>query len=168
MKKSLLCIIVFATALVCQSRADLFNLTFTQTEGPTTAIGQIDVVGGLAISGYLNVTGGLGVGTYTLVAPGSDGSFVWDNAVAPDANPFIPGSGLLWRTGGFEFNLFYNFTSQWAPIGTYSLWGNIDGNWHPAANGTATLTSVPDGGATVALLGAALLGFALLRRRFLS
>ncbi len=159
-----LAIAVAALFVAAQARADLYDLTFTeQGAGPTVATGQIDIVGGVALSGSLDVTGGSGLGSY-LLQPGSgtDGSFIWDNLVAVGSTPFLDNAGLLFMGGGVELNMYTDSNG-------YNLWGNVGGvNWNPVAIGDATLTSVPDGGLTVALLGGALAGLALLRRRFVS
>jgi hypothetical protein len=154
-------------------------LSFIENNGgPTVANGQIDVVGGIAVSGFLNVTGGPGSGFYALVAVvpsgiSSFGSFTYDNAVAPGSTPFIPRTGLLWATGDIEFNMFYNFSTTWGgAAGTYGLLGNLGSTvdhprrYGPVASGTATLTAVPDTGVTITLLSGALVALALMRRRF--
>jgi hypothetical protein len=158
-----LAIMVSALFVAAQARASLFDLTFTERDaGPTIANGQIDVISGVAVSGFLDVTGGAGLGSYTLQAgSGSDGSFNWDSAVAVGSNPFLGNAGLLFVGSGVEVNMYTDSNG-------YNLWGNIGGNWNPMAIGDATLTSVPDGGLTVALLGGAFACLALLRRRFVS
>src|ERR1017187_5427014 len=120
MKIRTLQIAIMAAALVMavQAHASLYNITFTEfSAGPTTAIGTIDVVAGLALSGSLNVLGGPNSGLYPLLLPpGSDGSFVWDNLVDVTGNPsatppYFPGNGLVFGNGGTaEINLWYNST----------------------------------------------------------
>lgn len=169
MKKTLLAICVLATAFVCQSRANVYDLTFAEHDaGPTIANGQIYVTSGIATSGILNVTGGPGTGSYSLIGgTGSGPNFIWDSIVNVGNDPFLTTTGgLEFATGGvlggLEFNMWAN-----SP-GSYTLYGNYGGNYNPTAIGTATLTSVPDGGATVALLGGAFIGLAVLRRRFVA
>jgi hypothetical protein len=165
-------LILVASALLIgsQARANMYEITFTQTDGPTTAIGQIDVVGGYAVSGYLDVTGGAGIGTYDLASSvGStptnapSGIFNYTSDVYIGLDPFLPSwGGLLWAAGTDEMNMWSNGD------GSYSLWGNIGGGYNPSAIGTATLSAVPESGATIAMLGGVLLCLAALRRRFVS
>ena len=161
MQKALAAIMILATVMVSQSRATPYDFTFTQTGGPTTADGQIDVTGGLATSGTLDVTGGVGIGSYALVpGSGGDGFFVWDGVVATGSDPFLDVDGLLFSNGTNEFNLWGN-----SP-GNYNIDGNIGGTYNPVAIGEAALASVPDSGLTAALIGGAVAGLAALRRRF--
>ena len=181
MKNNLL-ILAAAAALTAIStspaRAMLIDFTYTQTgesdtygnavpPSITAAYGQIDVVGGVAISGSLAVTAGPDVGSYILVpGTGNDGNFVYDNVV------YYPGlvnggfldstAGLLWSMSGTagnspEMNMWYNVAYQ-AYIGdppdTYSLWG-VPPTYNPESYGTVVLTQVPDGGMTVSMLGLA-------------
>jgi hypothetical protein len=157
MRKLQLTIMAAALVIAAQARATLCDITFTEANGgPTDAIGQIDVVNGVAVSGFLNVSGGPKAGSYTLAGPTTDGSFVWDNAVSIGSAPFLPGTGLVWTDGSSEVNLWYNTDSQWGPTGTYGLWG-APPNWTPEAFGDATLTlaAVPE--PTTLIAGALLL-----------
>lgn len=182
MMKKLLSILAISMALACQSHAGFYDLTFTQTGGPTpdfpiltNAVGQLEVVNGFAISGFLNVTSGPGAPiSLTLVGDsGNNGYFLWDSVVNVGSNPFLT------TTGGLEFVNGNTQFNMWADgPGVYELWGNIPGdgqtsaygnNYKPAAMGTATLTeAVPESSATVAMLGAALMGLVAVRRRFAS
>ena len=155
---------VSALFVAAQAYAGVYNLTYTGVDG-TDATGQIVVLGGYATSGYLDVTGPANAGDYTLVpGSGSDGSFVWDSIVFVGSDPFLDTTGgLQFAMAGAEVNMFYN-SGQWDPADTYSLWG-APPNWAPESYGTATLTPVPDGGLTVALLGGALVGLQALRRK---
>src|SRR5262249_26897202 len=144
------------------------DFTFTEDAGgPTTASGMIDVVGGSAISGFIDVLGGPNSGIYSFILGSGiftspSGAFIVDNAVFPGSDPFLGTWGLVFRSGGIEFNLWGNH-----PVGSPGAY-NLDG-WNgvyaPEALGTATLTLVPDGGPTVALLGIALTGIAAVARR---
>ena len=147
-----------ATALVIavQARASLYDITFTG--GGSAANGQIDVVGGVAISGFLDITAGGNSGTYALL-PGAGNystppgwQFTYDNAVNPASDPFVNNSGLLFTSGSIAINLF----SENAAPG-YGLYG-YPPQWSPSVdNGTATisLAAVPE--PTTMIAGALLL-----------
>lgn len=161
---------------VSSSQATLFELSFNG--GSSAATGQIDVQGGLALSGYLTVTAGPDQGTYNLVPLGSplingvvtpqfstlriggrdDETF--DNVVNVGSNPFLTTIGGL---------VFANNTT----IG-FNLWGNGPDSYQmfdsgPGIylndSGTASLVSVPEPSlAALAVLGG-LLGAGTLRRK---
>jgi len=172
-------------ALVATAQAEDYSLTYNaSTSDGTTATGQLDIVGGQALSGTLDVTAGPDAGNYILVAPGSgaDGSFSYDNLVDPSNPAFLDSvAGLVWtvsgaQDGSAEMNMWYNaadisyYGSAIQPGGSFSLWG-APPNWNVESYGTATLTAnsdpVPDGGLTVALLSGALVGLQVLRRKLL-
>ena len=69
--------------------ADTYDITYTDG-GANVANGEIDVVGGMAVSGTLTVTarGRWHMDASTRRA-GEDGSFIWDNQVNPASNPFL-------------------------------------------------------------------------------
>jgi len=118
-------------------------------------------------------------GSFTTVANGSSVTL---------ATPWFFTSGPVgsfWSVGGFTFNLSSSsIFSQNALFLDVVLAGTVTGNGYdatafsgtfqvanPPANGTTTFTerlsfnSVPDGGTTVLLLGSALSGLALIRRK---
>ena len=94
----------------------------------------------------------------------------------------------FWKVDGFTFTL--NSSSIFSQVGGFlnvSISGTVSGNGfdttafsgslqlaNPSANGATTFTerlsfnSVPDGGTTVLLLGAALSGLALMKRKFVA
>lgn len=178
MKKLQSIIAVAALVMAIQAHATPYTITFTG--GGSSASGEIDVVGGLAVSGYLDVLTGANTGVYDLVggAAGvfklSDGTYLsYDNVVNVGSDPFIDDTGLAFADGPAQtagtigFNLWSN-----GP-GSYTVFG--DPPWgSPYTSGTATLTvatdnpngsPVPDGGMTVSLLGGALIGLQTLRRK---
>jgi len=139
------------------SHAQLYNITFTG--GSSAANGQIDVVGGIATSGYLDVTLGPNQGTYNLVSLTSplitggspsvpsirftDGTDqIFDNAVNVGSNPFLTGDGLEFANDHLiGFNLWGN-----GP-GSYSLFdvsGPPDVHEYIIDGGTATIAPVPE------------------------
>jgi hypothetical protein len=150
--------------------ADTYDITYTDG-GANVANGEIDVVGGMAVSGTLTVTAGAADGTWTLQpGAGEDGSFIWDNQVNPASNPFLDPDGLLFVDGSSELNIWGNGADN------YSLYGNIGGNYNPVSNGgEATLSmvsngalpaaSAPDGGWTAGLLGGSFLVLQGYRRK---
>jgi hypothetical protein len=153
MKKIQIAIMAAALAAAMSANASFFDITYTDG-GANVGAGQIDVVGGLAISGSFTVTAGSAVGTWNLVpGAGSDGSFFWDSLILA-GNPFLTGAGLLFSGTGllsaYEINMWGN-----GP-GNYSLDGNIGGNFNPVSHGgLATLTAVPE--PTTMIAGALLL-----------
>jgi hypothetical protein len=90
----------------------------------------------------------------------------------------------LWSVGGFTFDLISSSISVQNGVflnvsGTGTITGNgyeaTNGSWYFTSQGTsdnpqfsfsATSAGVPDGGTTAGLLGLALMGLALARRRF--
>ena len=177
MKKLQLATMAVALVVAVQARATLYDITFTQTgEGsayangapliPTTdAIGQINVVGGVALSGNLDVLTGPDSGIYTLVAgsgtSGGGSGFQYDNIVYTGGGPFLDSTaGLLWSVTGLpdssaQLNMWYNTSTQYGqPASTYSLWG-FPPAYNLQAYGTGTISAVPE--PTTMLSGALLL-----------
>jgi hypothetical protein len=114
-----------ALVLACNAQADgLYDIAFSDG-GANVGAGQIDVVGGYAISGYFDVTAGLAAGHYTLYTAGGTGgtytapllsparAFDYDNVVYltsnpqyPVNNPYLDLDGLLFTdAGNNEVNL---------------------------------------------------------------
>jgi hypothetical protein len=176
-------------ALSATAWATEYKLTYdATTPDGTIATGKLDVVAGVAVGGYLDITAGPEVGDYKLVTTpesGSDNNFIWDNAVFPHSTAFVDSSaGLLWSLSGtpdnvtgasYEINMWWDGDSS----PTYSLWGAAPGgeDWNLESDGTASLTrfgghghggECPDGGLTVALLGGALVGLQVLRRKLMA
>src|ERR1035437_4260804 len=168
MQKLQLTIMAAVSVMAVQVYAIPYNITFDG--GGSSAVGQIDVVGGLAISGYLNVTTGPAQGTYSLytwsgggvssVRVGGGTDLIVDNVVNVGAIPFFDVYGLAFvnQPEGIDFSLNYGNVYNLAGFGPV-------GYAVPNATGTATLTAVPDGGMTVALLGSALMSLGGLRRK---
>ena len=169
---------------VNQLRAQTYDITFTGNGG-SAANGQINVVGGIATSGFLDVTAGANQGTYSLVSltsplitgsPQDNGNIqtmvfpggndqIFDNVVNPGSNPFLSDEGLEFANDNTSAG--FNFWGN-GP-GSYSLY---DGGINAADssiinfvdNGIATITPVPEP-ATLTLAGLSGLGVLLLRRR---
>jgi hypothetical protein len=148
MKKLQMTIIATTLIIAVQAHAQLYDLTFTGAYG-TDASGQIDVVGGLAVSGYLELTGN-NQGTYTLCPGGPGSTYVlgygeyssisYDNLVFPDSDFFLDELGLGFADGpegadGTQgFMLWYNGPNC---AYNYAMFGDVgDG-------GNATLTPAP-------------------------
>lgn len=151
-----------------QVHASLYDIAYTQTgesnqygsatpPSITTATGQVDVVGGFALSGYLDVLTGPSTGHYILVpGTGNNGVFAYDNIVnVPPVNGgFLSSIGILFTStgnpSGSEVNMWYNSSAQFSqPQGTYSLWG-APPNYNPESYGTASLTPVPEASTCIA------------------
>lgn len=121
-------------------------------------MGQYDFVAASGIEAGISADG-------TTLYQSPETFFLTDGVIFVGANPFLAEGGLLFSAGGTEFNFFYS-------SGSYLLFGSNGfgptGNrlYNPLAEGTATLTAVPESGMTVVMLGAALMGFAAFRRRF--
>jgi hypothetical protein len=152
MKKLQLAIMAVVLIMAVQARASWYDITFTG--GGSAANGQIDVVGGVAISGFLDITAGGNSGTYALTpGSGSNGQFIWDNLVNPANVPFVDNAGLYFTGGGIQVNLFSTTGYGYG----YSLYGYPPA-WVPQVdNGTATisLAAVPE--PTTMIAGALLL-----------
>ena len=131
---------------------------------------------------WINTVVGATSGSFTTVATGSSVAL---------AAPWFFNSGVLnnfWSVGGFTFNLSSSsIYSQDSLFLNVVLAGTVTGNNYdatafsgtfqvanPPADGVATFTerlsfnSVPDGGTTVLLLGAALSGLAMIKRKLLA
>jgi hypothetical protein len=162
MKQLKLLVIAAAMVITVQARASLYNITFTDG-GANEANGQIDVVGGVAVSGFLNVTAGITLGIWNLYSGGPtpfyspSGAFIVDNVVNPSLIPFLTNNGLLFTSGGYELNLFGNSGPN-----DYSFYANLSG-YNPAIGlpfntlpGTATISAaVPE--PTTVIAGALML-----------
>ena len=144
--------------MAVQVRADFYFFT-TFSGSVSTASGELDVVGNIAVSGYLDVTSGANQGTYSLVSltsplitggtpsvPSiriSDGTdLIFDNIVNAASDPFFDSNGLAFANNNtIGFNLWGN-----SP-GYYSLFdvsGTPPGHEYIQDNGTATLAPVPE------------------------
>ena len=159
------------------------------TPNPVIVPGQSLLEGAIGVESWVDFpTIEEATGDFTLDGPGGalNPDTEADDPVMFNA-PWVFGSGLspLWEVGGFTFNLTSSnieFQSDFALIvnGTGVAFGNgfeeTDGNWvfaitnaDQGANGTFNFTAdaatIPDGGATVALFGLALLGLPILRKK---
>lgn len=190
MKKTLFLAFALIAAQMSANATMIFDINFTDG-GVNTATGSVmanDLGGGLwqAISGSYTVNpgGALHAGTYNLVLAQLNPPYVIS------ATPYgYPGS-FVWLAGGVlsapnseVFNNKFNSAGN-IPIGLefanpgntrgINIWGNgvkgteLDkpsGSTGIRVNGALTMTAVPDGGTTLALLGLALGGMATLRRK---
>jgi len=170
--KTLILVAVLALGVTPWARADLYEITFTDAGANNVGSGQIDVVGGAAVSGYFDVTAGAAAGLdWILYAAGGSttypnyftspaGGFWYNNAVYltanpqyPAANPFLDNYGLLFTDGsGDELNLWGNSD------GSYTLYGDINHDeYNPQTTSfDVTLMPIPEP-STITITGALLL-----------
>lgn len=129
----------------------------------------------LATSGTLTLSGGTGLlnGSYSLVPGGPTvfypPGFQVDNVIYPASDPILDSLGLIgFKAGSTYLNIWGN-----AP-GNYSLYTyNTDSGGYSYAytfdvggqTGNSLTVKVPDGGATLGLLGVALVGMGWARRK---
>lgn len=169
--------------------ATTIDVDFSYTDGSGLVTGDATLTASLIAPGEYEATAGSITisaaspadsyieGTYGLITnPNSpnasyspSGLFIYDDLVFPGAAPIVTYPGLLGfgplPDGGAEINFFSEGPN------TYDLYTGADGGYPYAyqftvPDGTATATvEVPDGGMTIALLGTAFAGVALLRRR---
>ena len=155
MKKLQLAMLVSASFVAAQARADLFDITFLSNDGSTIAnavVSGTPIGGGVyeATGGSIQITGNPAFSQlpYSLIpnpnAPSASyspsGYFIYDNNVLTGQNPFLSNSGLLFGDGYVEINLFSNGASQPVPDGTYQLYQNNGANRF----GDATISAVPE------------------------
>jgi hypothetical protein len=153
-----------ALVLACNAQADgVYNIAFTDG-GANVGSGQIDVVGGYAISGYFDVTAGLAAGNYTLYTAGGTGgtyntpllspagAFDYDNAVYdsnnnpqyPVNNPFLDINGLLFTdVSNNEVNLWSGSDNN---TSTYTFDAFISGGYVDPSGilGPAPISPAPE------------------------
>jgi hypothetical protein len=163
MKTIKIIILMAVLALGLKARADgFYDITFSDAGNLNVGSGQIDVVGGYAVSGYFDVTAGLAAGNYSLYTAGGTGgtwnsllssplgTFIYDNAVylptstnpqyPTDPTAYLDTGGLLFTdVSGDEVNLWANGD------GTFSFYGDINNNgYNPQAVGVSTIAPTPE------------------------
>lgn len=168
---ALLLLLAPAPAALAQS----FDFTFT--DGGVNATGSFDATAGIVTDGSLTLTGAAVNGTFTLAAPptvrGLDGTdIIFDNQFSQSMNPALDSGGLgfgmteidsahydyvlnIWGNGPNNYSL---FLAGQLPDGTGHVYQEYDG-------GTFSFTQVPEPSTYAAVVGAAALGFAAIRRR---
>lgn len=174
--KKLQLIVMAATmvGVMSTAHADTIDYDLSFSGGGVSASGIIDVDDGTATGGsfYIDGIANISPTTEFTLLPGS-GTYInnvsptinltYDNIVTAGASPFLDDNGLVFtgvnslgQDSGFEL---------WYDNGTYIFSGNPPYTY--GIDGTATLTTVPDGGMTVGLLSSALVGLQVLRRKLL-
>ena len=160
MKKLKITILAAILALGVTVEADgLYDITFSDG-GANVGYGQIDVIGGYAVSGYFNVTAGLALGSYSLYTAGGTGTylspltspagtFFYDNAVYLSSNPQYPVNNPFLDNNGFLFrDVNNNEVNLWAPAddGTYSFDAYINGAYIDPNGfvGASNITPAPE------------------------
>ena len=173
-RKFLPSILVLTLGLTCQSQAATWNFDFSGSgvsESLTITTGASVMTygdgAGFLITGVTGQRNGVAITGLTqaannpALAPGyttsSDGRWWFDNVILTSGKFDL--WGILFSTAdGKEYNL-YNDKGQ-----------NIDGYFNTRTNGyelTNVAARVPESGASVTLIGAALVGLAMVRRRFI-
>ncbi|MDR3460075.1 MAG: VPDSG-CTERM sorting domain-containing protein [Verrucomicrobiae bacterium] len=168
-------------------------MAFTQTTQAVPVTGNVGFSGAVQLNSS-SVQTATGAGAwFDTVVNATSGSFttVANGSAVTLATPWAFNSGAIgsfWSVGGFTFDLTSSaIYSQDALFLNVVLNGTVSGNGYdatafsgtfqvanPAANGLTTFTerlsfnSVPDGGSTMLLLGGALTGLGLLRRKLLA
>jgi hypothetical protein len=167
MKKTFLWAVVSAIGFVCQANADTWSFDYS----------------GAGVSAAGTVTTGAAVTTFegnagyviTGITGQRNGSAI-TGLVADNVDPAVGYSSgfgfwynnVLLASGGFDY---WGLLFTAADGGTYNLYNSggqyLDAFYAPSGSPVITPVSahVPDGGATVAMLGGVLVGFAMLRRR---
>jgi hypothetical protein len=163
MKTIKVTILMAVLALGLRARADgLYDITFSDAGNLNVGSGQIDIVGGYAVSGYFDVTAGVAAGSFSLYTAGGTGgtwnsllssplgAFQYDNAVylPTSTNPqfptdpaaYIDNGGLLFTdVNGDQINLWANGD------GSFSFYGDINNSaYDPQAVGVSTITPTPE------------------------
>jgi hypothetical protein len=133
MKSIKTAVLIMILGFGLKAKADgLYDITFSDPGTHNVGFGQIDVVGGFAVSGYFDVTAGLAIGNYTLYTAGGTGTwlapilsptgkFQYDNVVYSGSNPQYPVTNPIWDNGGVLFTGTGNKE--------VNLWGNADGSY---------------------------------------
>jgi hypothetical protein len=162
---------LLAFSAACASAATV-SVNFAGDAGKTVGAGTL--TGTLVSGNEYEATSGtfeiyqsptLTTGIYNLVAnpnyPGATilGTFIYDDKVMDGVQPFLNSYGLLFGSGALQLNLWYDGGT---PDG-YVLAN--DGSRQVRGAAFESLVGAPDGGSAVALLGGALLGLQMLRRK---
>ncbi|MDR3459004.1 MAG: VPDSG-CTERM sorting domain-containing protein [Verrucomicrobiae bacterium] len=165
-------------------------VALTQSVQAVPVVGNIGFSGAVQLNSSTVQTATEALAWNNTVVNATSGSFssVANGAAVALASPWFFNSGALnnfWVVGGFTFNLASSaIYSQDSLFLNVVLAGTVTGNGfdataftgtfqvaNPSADGHTTFTerlsfnSVPDGGTTVLLLGSALSGLALIRRK---
>jgi hypothetical protein len=170
---------VCVAGLTTSAVATPYNITFTG--GGWSAVGQVDVTGGLATSGYLNVTYGATTVDYNYLATGigivsdnnGDNLPYGDNLISLINPDFVDQNGLLFLTapiiGGHSAGagIYLSADQNNGYVPNLNGYGKSPGfGWGvPNVDGTATISAVPDGGSTFGLLGAGLVSLMAFAKR---
>jgi hypothetical protein len=171
-------VVVMGLTSNVQAAAITGHISFS-TENGTWSGNTTDVNTISAITSFGNVSVTSGSGSFAAILPGTSVTMQGFNFVTPVFN------NPLWSVGGYTFSLtsITGITRTDSGIDTLALNGNgnisngVDSQfgfwaWSGELNGTATFSfssttvaGVPDGGTTVMLLGGALAGLGLLRKK---
>ena len=166
MKKLHVVTLTALMGLAIHAKATLYDINFNGSG--YVANGQINVVSGVATSGFLTVTAGYDLGTYNLVPLGSPlitgivtptfstirisgGDQIFDDLVFPSSTPFLNGNGIE-----FANDLSVGFDIWGNGDGSYNIY-NADVNHYGYPPGTATIALAPVPEASTVIAGLLLL-----------
>ena len=148
--------------------------------GSVSATGTIDETGGIATSGSITLTGAALNGTFGLITNtpeivDPDGeNLTIDTVFNPSQNPVVSSTGLGFASGyigvaGNGYPEYANALNLWGNSpGNYSLFegsGPKGSNIYVTYNGSMSVEAIPEPSTYAAILGAACLGFSVIRRK---
>jgi hypothetical protein len=183
-QKLQMAILAGAMSMAVQSQAAMYDITFTG--GGWSASGQIDVVGGVADSGYLDVTQGsttidygyLATGTGNIENNNGDVYPIGDNVISLTSSDFVDQYGLTFAQTPINgsghspaiVNLSADQNNGYVP--NLNGYGNAPAGFgynNPDVDGTASLVAIPEAASMAQFAGFSalgLFGFVSLRRKF--
>ena len=159
MKNRFLIAVIFATALVLQSRADTWSFWYSgagvSADGILTTGGYDASFGGYVITGISGERNGVMIDALVnnpnSPQPAYLGNIVFDNLLLVSTG--VDYNGLFYSAGGTNYNAYlntdnkyYDLTQAQAAAGSLGIQITAGG-----------LQAIPDGGATITLLGMGLL-----------
>jgi VPDSG-CTERM motif len=167
MKNTLLMAVIFATGLVCHSRADSFAFWYSgvgvEASGILTTGAYDSSFGGYQITGITGERNSVAIDSLVNNpnAPGTFviGSIIFDNLLL--TSTVVDYNGFMYTAGGIQYNAYLNTDAKY-----YDLTQAQAAAGDPGIQlKTIGFKAVPDGGATVVLLGFGFMALGLVRSR---